>query len=79
MTAYSSFDCDPEVQHCGFAKPATGPAIEAATKVNEAWTVYKKHKQDNWAPTEKEKKEKKYEQFLADFMNKHGRLPRFSR
>src|SRR5215471_11030201 len=65
-------------------EPATGPttraaakrAIEAAT-VNEAWAVYKKRRQNNWAPTEKEKKkEEEYEQFLTEFVNKHGRLPR---
>ena len=50
--------------------------IEAAA-VNEAWAVYKKRKRNNLASTKEEKgKEKEYEQFLAKFMNKHGRLPR---
>ena len=61
------------------AEPVTQPVIEpvtkSATSINEAWTVYKKHKQDNWTSTaEEKKKEKKYEQFLTDFLNQNDRL-----
>ena len=42
-----------------------GFIIKSATSINEAWTVYKNHKWDNWASTaEEKKKKKKYEQEL---------------
>ena len=43
--------------------------------INETWTVYKKHKQNNWTSIIKErKKEEKYEQFLSNFLNQHDRF-----
>src|SRR5437667_11534098 len=55
-------------------EPAIEPAAESATSINEAWAVYKKHKQDNWTSTaEEKKKKKKYEQFLKNFLNQYCR------
>ena len=56
-------------------RESTACATKSVTKsANEAWAIQKKCKCDNLASTQE--KNEKYKQFLAGFLNKHGRLPR---